>query len=161
MNDSKLEIRIVALAITCMFALAACSNGGPVEQAAEIDPEAASEGAEAEDLLVITTASGLQYSVIEEGDGATPTLSDSVTVHYRGTLDDGTEFDSSYKRGEPAVFPVNRVIKGWTEALLLMEEGATYDLTIPPDLAYGERGAGALIGPNQTLHFEVKLLKVN
>ncbi len=109
---------------------------------------------------VKTTASGLQYKVIKEGNGAPPKASDTVVVNYRGTLIDGTEFDSSYKRGEPASFPVNQVIKGWTEALQLMKPGSKYELVIPPNLAYGDRGAGRDIGPNATLKFEVELLSV-
>lgn len=104
--------------------------------------------------------SGLQYKVIAEGSGKTPKATDTVSVHYRGTLLDGTEFDSSHKRGEPAVFPVNGVIKGWSEALQLMKEGAKWQLFIPPHLAYGERGAGTFIGPNATLVFEVELISV-
>lgn len=109
---------------------------------------------------VITLPSGLQYKVIAEGTGRTPAATDTVSTHYRGTLLDGREFDSSYKRNEPAEFPVNRVIKGWTEALQLMKEGSKWILYIPPHLAYGERGAGGLIGPNETLIFEIELLKV-
>jgi FKBP-type peptidyl-prolyl cis-trans isomerase FklB len=109
---------------------------------------------------VRTTESGLQYEVIEKGSGKTPTPESTVTVHYRGTLIDGTEFDSSYRRGEPATFPVNGVIAGWTEALQLMSEGAKYKLYIPADLAYGERGAGQAIGPNETLIFDVELISV-
>jgi FKBP-type peptidyl-prolyl cis-trans isomerase FklB len=109
---------------------------------------------------VKTTASGLQYKMIKEGSGVPPKATDSVVVNYRGTLIDGTEFDSSYKRGEPATFPVNQVIKGWTEALQLMKPGSKYELFIPADLAYGARGAGADIGPNATLKFEVELLSV-
>ncbi len=105
------------------------------------------------------TESGLQYKVITEGTGAKPTAEDTVTVHYRGTLTDGTEFDSSYGRGEPATFPVQGVIPGWTEALQLMSEGSKWELYIPSALAYGERGAGQQIGPNQVLIFEVELLK--
>lgn len=104
--------------------------------------------------------SGLQYKVITEGKGKTPKETDMVTVNYRGTLIDGTEFDSSYKRGQPATFPVNGVIKGWTEALQLMKEGSKWQLFIPSNLAYGERGAGQLIGPNAVLIFEVELLSV-
>lgn len=110
---------------------------------------------------VKTTASGLQYEVLTEGSGASPKPTDQVTVHYRGTLPDGTVFDSSYDRGEPATFPVNGVIPGWVEALQLMKPGAKYRLVIPPALAYGERGAGGDIGPNQALVFEVELLSVN
>ncbi len=104
--------------------------------------------------------SGLQYKIITEGKGASPKETDTVTVNYRGTLIDGTEFDSSYKRNEPATFPVKGVIKGWTEALQLMKEGAKWQLFVPSDLAYGERGAGGTIGPNATLIFEVELLKI-
>src|SRR5438270_549179 len=107
---------------------------------------------------VKTTSSGLQYKVLKEGSGAPPKETDTVVVNYRGTLVDGTEFDSSYKRGEPATFPVNRVIKGWTEGLQLMKPGSKYQLFIPANLAYGERGAGGDIGPNATLIFEVELL---
>jgi FKBP-type peptidyl-prolyl cis-trans isomerase len=110
---------------------------------------------------VFTTESGLKYEIIESGEGASPGATDRVTVHYKGTLTDGTEFDSSHKRGQPAVFPVNRVIPGWTEALQLMKEGDKWRLTIPPGLAYGERGAGTAIPPNATLIFEVELIRVN
>lgn len=110
---------------------------------------------------VVTTASGLQYMVFSEGTGASPKATDNVTVHYKGTTIDGKEFDSSYSRGEPATFPLNRVIAGWTEGLQLMKEGAKYRFFIPSNLAYGERGAGRDIGPNSTLIFDVELIKVN
>jgi FKBP-type peptidyl-prolyl cis-trans isomerase FklB len=109
---------------------------------------------------VKTTGSGLQYKVLKEGSGPSPKETDTVVTNYKGTLLDGTEFDSSYKRNEPATFPVNRVIKGWTEALQLMKPGAKYQLFIPAALAYGERGAGRDIGPNATLIFEVELLSI-
>lgn len=109
---------------------------------------------------VKTTASGLQYKVLKEGSGASPKETDTVVTNYRGTLLDGTEFDSSYKRGEPASFPVNRVIKGWTEALQMMKPGSKYQLYIPANLAYGERGAGQDIGPNSTLIFDVELMSI-
>jgi FKBP-type peptidyl-prolyl cis-trans isomerase FklB len=109
---------------------------------------------------VKTTASGLQYKVIKDGTGTQPKATDMVTVNYRGTLIDGTEFDSSYKRGQPATFPVNGVIKGWTEALQLMKQGSKYQLFIPSTLAYGERAMGPDIGPNSTLIFEVELQDV-
>lgn len=109
---------------------------------------------------VKTLPSGLQYKVIAEGSGASPNPESMVEVHYKGTLVDGTEFDSSYKRGEPASFPVGGVIPGWTEALQLMKEGAKWELAIPPALAYGERGAPPVIPPNAALVFEVELLKV-
>ncbi len=109
---------------------------------------------------VKVTASGLQYKILTAGSGAKPKATSTVDVHYRGTLIDGTEFDSSYRRGQPASFPVNGVIGGWTEALQLMQEGAKWQLFIPPELAYGSRGTGSDIGPNSTLIFEVELLKV-
>lgn len=110
---------------------------------------------------VITTASGLQYLVLTEGSGKSPRKSDTVVVNYRGTLLNGVEFDSSYLAGrEPAEFPLKRVIKGWTEGLQLMKEGAKYRFFIPSHLAYGSRGAGIDIGPDETLIFEVELLKV-
>jgi FKBP-type peptidyl-prolyl cis-trans isomerase FklB len=110
---------------------------------------------------VKTTASGLQYKVITAGKGKQPRAEDTVSVNYRGTLIDGTEFDSSYKRGQPATFPVKGVIPGWTEALQLMKEGSKWMLYVPSNLAYGERGAGHMIGPNSTLVFEVELLSIS
>ncbi len=110
---------------------------------------------------VKTLPSGLQYKVITQGKGKTPKASDTVTVQYRGTLIDGTEFDSSYKRGQPATFPVSGVIKGWTEALQLMKEGSKWQLVIPSDLAYGASGTqGGPIGPNAVLIFEVELVSI-
>jgi FKBP-type peptidyl-prolyl cis-trans isomerase len=109
---------------------------------------------------VVTTESGLQYEVIEEGEGEPPVPGDQVTVHYRGTLIDGTEFDSSYERDEPATFDVGGVIAGFSEGLQLMRPGATYRLVIPANLAYGPQGAGQNIGPNATLIFEVEMIEV-
>ncbi len=109
---------------------------------------------------VKTLPSGLQYKVITSGTGKTPTAEDTVTTHYRGTLIDGTEFDSSYSRNEPATFPVKRVIAGWTEALQLMKEGDKWQLFIPSKLAYGESGAGGKIGPNATLIFDIELISI-
>jgi FKBP-type peptidyl-prolyl cis-trans isomerase FklB len=109
---------------------------------------------------VVVLPSGLQYKILTAGKGAKPSATDSVTVNYRGTLIDGKEFDSSYKRGQPATFPVNGVIKGWTEALQLMPAGSKWQLFVPASLAYGERGAGGDIGPNETLIFEVELLSI-
>ncbi|HEY2115595.1 MAG TPA: FKBP-type peptidyl-prolyl cis-trans isomerase [Candidatus Angelobacter sp.] len=110
---------------------------------------------------VVTLPSGLQYKILKEGSGPKPTPTDSVVCNYKGTLINGTEFDSSYKRGEPATFPVTGVIKGWTEALQLMPVGSKWQLFIPPDLAYGARGTpGGPIGPNSTLTFEVELMSI-
>jgi FKBP-type peptidyl-prolyl cis-trans isomerase len=110
---------------------------------------------------VVTTASGLQYEVVQEGKGPKATKDNTVTVHYAGTLLDGREFDSSYKRGEPAQFPVGGVIQGWVEGLQLMNAGSKYKFYIPAALAYGERGAGNTIPPHSTLIFDVELLKIN
>ena len=109
---------------------------------------------------VVTTESGLQYMVLRKGDGSRPTSSDTVTVHYRGALLDGTEFDSSYERNQPASFKVAGVIAGWTEALQLMNVGSKFRLFIPSKLAYGQRGAGGKIGPNEMLIFDVELLEI-
>jgi FKBP-type peptidyl-prolyl cis-trans isomerase FklB len=110
---------------------------------------------------VVTLPSGLQYKVMEEGTGKKPTASSTVKTHYAGRLLDGTEFDSSFKRGEPAEFQVGGVIRGWTEALQLMKEGSTWELYIPSSLGYGDRGAGGVIPPNATLIFKVQLISVN
>ncbi len=109
---------------------------------------------------VKTTDSGLQYKELQAGTGATPTADDKVKVNYKGSLLNGQEFDSSYKRGEPATFGVGQVIKGWTEGLQLMKEGSKYQFFIPADLAYGDQGAGRAIGPGETLIFEVELLEI-
>ncbi len=109
---------------------------------------------------VVTLPSGLQYQIIKPGTGAMPAATDRVVTHYRGTLIDGTEFDSSYRRGQPATFPVGGVIGGWTEALQLMKVGGKWKLFVPPNLAYGRRGSGSKIGPNATLIFEVELLEI-
>lgn len=109
---------------------------------------------------VVTLPSGLQYRVIQEGRGKQPKTEDTVVVHYRGTLINGTEFDSSYQRNEPAIFSVDNVIKGWQEVLPLMQEGAKWQIYVPPELAYGAHGGGA-IGPNETLIFDIELLTIN
>jgi len=109
---------------------------------------------------VVTLPSGLQYKILKAGDGPKPAATDSVVCNYKGTLINGKEFDSSYKRGQPATFPVSGVIKGWTEALQLMPVGSKWQLFVPPDLAYGERGAGADIQPDSTLLFEVELMSI-
>jgi FKBP-type peptidyl-prolyl cis-trans isomerase FklB len=110
---------------------------------------------------VQTLPSGLQYRVIQEGSGPTPKPTETVTVNYRGTLIDGSEFDSSYRRGRPATLPVEGLIPGWTEALQLMKTGSKWEIFIPPQLAYGEQSPGPLIGPNSTLIFEVELISIN
>ena len=117
--------------------------------------------ANAEKEGVVVLDSGLQYKVLTEGSGSKPAAENTVTVHYRGTLIDGTEFDSSYERNAPASFPLNGVIPGWTEGVQLMAEGAKYEFYIPSDLAYGPNGRPPSIGPNSTLVFEVELLKAN
>ena len=122
---------------------------------AEADPATAAKEAGA-----VVTASGLVYRSLKEGQGPNPGPTDVVKVHYRGTLANGTEFDSSYKRGEPAEFPLNRVVKCWTEGVQHMQVGGKAKLTCPPAIAYGERGAGGVIPPNATLQFEVELLGI-
>ena len=135
---------------------------------AEMEEQAAKNKTEGEAFLaenakqdgVVVTESGLQYKVLEPGQGDPPGPADVATVHYRGTLINGTQFDSSYDRGQPASFPVGGVIPGWSEALQLMKPGAKWQLFIPAELAYGERGAGQDIGPNATLLFDVELISV-
>ncbi len=138
-------------AVLAVLLLASCGQDQSVEGPSSEDGRSGN---------VITTESGLQYEVIEEGDGAKPTRRDQVTVHYKGELTDGTVFDSSYDRGQPATFPLNRVIPGWTEGLQLMRVGAKYKFYIPPDLGYGSRGAGSSIPPNSALIFQVELLRI-
>ena len=111
-------------------------------------------------VAAVTTKSGLVYQSLKEGSGASPAATDTVKVHYRGTFLDGREFDSSYKRGEPTEFPLNRVIPCWTEGVQMMKPGGKARLTCPPAIAYGERGAGGVIPPNATLNFEVELVSV-
>lgn len=137
-------------------AAAAAEEAATVNAAAGETFRAENAGAEG----VVTTDSGLQYKVLREGDGAKPLATDTVEVNYRGTLIDGTEFDSSYARGSSVSFGLNQVIPGWTEGLQLMPIGSKYQFVIPPDLAYGAGGAGQLIGPNSTLIFEVELLGI-
>jgi FKBP-type peptidyl-prolyl cis-trans isomerase len=141
------------------FALFNAANAGsPEENKAAGEKFLAENGKKP---TIKTTASGLQYEVITEGKGKKPIATDNVTVHYKGTTIDSKEFDSSYSRGEPASFPLNGVIPGWTEGVQLMAEGSKYKFYIPSNLAYGENGAGGAIGPNETLIFEVELIKIN
>jgi len=133
---------------------------------AKLGEENKKKGAEylakhAKEKGVVTTKSGLQYKVVQAGKGKQPTPDDKVTVNYRGTLLSGEEFDSSYSRGEPATFPIHGVIKGWQEVLPLMKEGAKWEVAIPADLAYGDRGTGHGIGPGETLLFTIELMKVD
>ena len=129
-------------------------HAGKIEEgAAFLAENAAKDG-------VITLDSGVQYEIITEGTGEKPTAESTVRTHYHGTLTDGTVFDSSYDRGQPAEFPVGGVIAGWTEALQLMPVGSKWKLTIPANLAYGERGAGGAIGPHETLQFDIELLDI-
>jgi FKBP-type peptidyl-prolyl cis-trans isomerase FklB len=138
------------------------------KQQEEKDKQAVANRKEGADFLaannkkkgVKTTASGLQYKVLKEGAGKTPTAESVVTAHYKGTLLDGTEFDSSYARGQPAQFPLNGVIPGWSEALQLMKVGSKYQVWIPSELGYGDQGAGARIGPHATLIFEIELIAI-
>jgi FKBP-type peptidyl-prolyl cis-trans isomerase FklB len=132
------------------------------EQAYEMNKKGGEEflAANAKKEGVVTLPSGLQYEVIKEGNGKKPSATDRVKCHYEGTLIDGTVFDSSVKRGEPAVFGVNQVIKGWVEALQLMQEGSKWRLYIPYDMAYGENGAGEMIPPYSALIFDVELISV-
>lgn len=162
------NLKLVATFATVVL-FAGCSGGGtePTGSGSEASaPAAADAPAEAAAPAVeigkkMTTDSGLEYEVLVAGSGASPSATDSVTVHYVGTLTDGTEFDSSIKRGKPATFPLNRVIPGWTEGLQLMQEGAKYRFTIPSDLGYGARGVPGTIPANATLIFEVELLSIN
>lgn len=159
------KIFFYAAAVTVM---ASCAN----KQSETTDTQVAEDTVVVEEVVeqqavfvdttgYTTTASGLKYKVVKEGTGAMPKAEDTVEVHYTGKLLDGTVFDSSVERGETISFPLNGVIKGWTEGLQLMKEGAKYEFIIPPYLAYGERGTpGGPIGPNATLYFEVELFKV-
>lgn len=150
--------RLAARAFAALFAFALVAT--PVAGWAESNPEKEYLMENAEKDGVVTTASGLQYRVLREGSGKQPGATDTVVVHYRGTLIDGSRFDSSYDRGEPARFPLDQVIAGWTEGLQLMREGAKYELTIPSDLGYGDRGFPGAIPGGATLIFEIELLEV-
>ena len=156
-------IRRIALALTAVAALSACHSqpGKAAEKApADQNANAVFMANNSKQPGVVTLPDGLQYKILKAGIGPKPTAADSVVCNYRGTLINGKEFDSSYKRGQPATFGVSQVIKGWTEALQLMPVGSKWQIFIPPDLAYGERGTGSDIGPNVTLIFEVELVSI-
>lgn len=155
-DEAKEEIRQYFTALEEKQQAAAAEAG---KQNAELGAAYLADNAKRDGVKV--TASGLQYEVIEEGEGATPGAGDQVTVHYTGKLIDGTVFDSSVERGEPATFGVTQVIPGWVEALQMMKVGAKWRLFIPSNLAYGPNGAGGVIGPNATLIFDVELIKIN
>ncbi len=147
MNTIRFNSRFAAL---CCIA-ASMAAAGPGDAAAQTAASAP----------LVAPGAGLSYRSLREGTGPSPTAADAVQVHYRGTLLDGTEFDSSYKRNEPATFPLGRVIKCWTEGVQRMKVGGKAELVCPPQLAYGERGAGGVIPPNATLRFEIELLEIN
>lgn len=161
----KTAIAILGLSIFCTFAYAADPNSQSSTQVQSTDAVNKQTGDAFLDKNkkksgIITLADGLQYKILTKGTGPKPTSTDVVKVNYAGKLINGTEFDSSYKRGEPTTFPVNAVIPGWTEALQLMPVGSTWELYIPANLAYGENGAPPVIGPNETLIFKVELLGI-
>jgi FKBP-type peptidyl-prolyl cis-trans isomerase FkpA len=158
----KLHTRLLAAISALVLGLGVLTTvnaGTPEENKAAGTAFLATNGKKAG---VSTTASGLQYEVMTQGKGTKhPAATDNVTVHYKGTTIDDKEFDSSYSRGEPTSFGLNQVIPGWTEGVQLMTEGSKYRFVIPSELAYGENGAGGAIGPNETLVFEVELIKIN
>jgi len=150
MSSSLLSILVVVLT-SVSFVMAFGSSGSGAEPG-PTDEDAPQEFSKSD--------SGLKYRVLRKATGKRPTANDTVTVHYRGWLDDESEFDSSYKRNQPTTFPLNRVIKGWTEGLQLVNEGGMIELEIPAELGYGEQGAGGVIPPNATLHFLVELIDI-
>jgi FKBP-type peptidyl-prolyl cis-trans isomerase FkpA len=156
----KLQTQIISFVTVVIVGLTIVSLANattPEEKKAESAAFLAENGKKPN---IVTTPSGLQYEVLQKGTGTvSPSASDNVTVHYRGSTIDGKEFDSSYSRGEPITFPLNGVIAGWTEGVQLMKEGDKFRLYIPAELAYGERGAGP-IGPNEALVFDVELIKI-
>ena len=155
----SLVAHVLAAALPCLL----LASFGPARaQTAAAKPAAAASAAAAPAAATqVTTSSGLIFKLIKQGTGPSPSATDNVKVHYRGTLMDGKEFDSSYKRGQPLDFPLNGVIKCWTEGVQRLQVGGKAQLTCPPGIAYGERGAGGVIPPNATLQFEVELLGIN
>lgn len=156
MKDFRHRVVAILTALLIGFTMFSMANATSPEENKAAGEAFLAENAKKDNI--VTTASGLQYEIIETGEGPSPSATTNVTVHYKGTTLDGKEFDSSYSRNAPATFPLNRVIAGWTEGLQLMNTGAKYRFFIPSDLAYGERGAGGDIGPNATLIFEVELI---
>lgn len=155
---SKIQLIITAVSILVLIGLFMFSKNNSELAQTNITEGAAFLAENATKEGVTTTASGLQYTILTDAEGDKPSATSNVTVHYKGTTLDGTEFDSSYSRNAPATFPLNRVIGGWTEGVQLMSVGATYRFFIPSELAYGAQGAGGAIGPNATLIFDVELL---
>jgi FKBP-type peptidyl-prolyl cis-trans isomerase FkpA len=157
----KIQLQILSIVTAILMGITMFSMANATSPEENKAAGAAFLAENAKKANIITTASGLQYEVLTPGTGtASPSATSNVTVHYKGTSLDGKEFDSSYSRGEPATFPLNRVIPGWTEGVQLMKEGAKYRFYIPSELAYGEQGAGRDIGPNATLIFDVELIKI-
>ncbi len=159
MNKIQVQVISVITALLIGFTMFSMANAtSPEENKAQGSAFLADN---AKKPNVTTTASGLQYQILAPGTGSkSPTATDNFTVHYKGTTIDGKEFDSSYSHGGPVTFPLNRVIPGWTEGVQLMKEGAKYRFFIPSELAYGEQGAGDMIGPNAALVFDVELIKI-
>lgn len=159
MRNIQTKVLLIVTALLIGFTMFSMANATTPEENKAAGTAFLTENAKKPNI--ITTASGLQYEVLTPGTGTvSPKATDNVTVHYKGTTIDGKEFDSSYSRGEPATFPLNRVIAGWTEGVQLMKEGAKYRFYIPSELAYGEQGAGRAIGPNAALIFDVELIKI-
>jgi FKBP-type peptidyl-prolyl cis-trans isomerase len=151
--DRVLSLWLLRTLALCLAVAIACPTKGADEvKPGPKDPDAPTE--------FTKTKSGLKYRILRKGDGEKPKVTDKVKVHYKGWLDDETVFDSSYKRGEPIAFPLNRVIKGWTEGMQLVQEGGMIELEIPSELGYGARGAGDVIPPNARLHFIVELIEI-
>jgi FKBP-type peptidyl-prolyl cis-trans isomerase FkpA len=157
----KIQLKILSIVTAILMGITMFSMANATSPEENKAAGAAFLAENAKKANIVTTASGLQYEILTPGTGTTsPSATANVTVHYKGTTLDGKEFDSSYSRGAPATFPLNRVIPGWTEGVQLMTEGAKYRFYIPSELAYGEQGAGRDIGPNATLIFEVELIKI-
>ncbi|MFI3198135.1 MAG: FKBP-type peptidyl-prolyl cis-trans isomerase [Methylococcaceae bacterium] len=157
----KIQIKIISIVTVILIGITMFSMANATTPAENKAAGVAFLAENTKKANIVTTASGLQYEILTPGTGtATPLATDTVKVHYKGTTLDGKEFDSSYSRGEPISFPLNRVIPGWTEGVQLMTEGSKYRFYIPSELAYGEQGAGGSIGPNSTLIFDVELIKI-